>query len=165
MRKKILEPDREVPSAVGAYDRDGTELDLHRLATVLVSSEASEFPVDNAFDDQRGRGASRWVAAETGEQTLILELDAPQRIRRVELEVEETEVARTQELTLAASSDGGRSYRELVRQEYCFSPPGTTFERESWSFELEGVTHLRLRLWPDKGGRPCRASVTSLVVR
>src|SRR5436305_14107853 len=32
------------------------------------------------------------------------------------LEVEETEVARTQELQWAVSSDGGRTYRELLRQ-------------------------------------------------
>jgi hypothetical protein len=66
---------------------------------------------------------------------------------------------------LAASCDGGRTYRELLRQEYNFSPPGTTFEREDWSVKAEGVTHLRLSIRPDKGGKPCRATITSLGLR
>ena len=134
------------------------------MATVLVTSEAAEHPVDHAFDAHRGPGGSRWVAGEPGEQTLILAFDAPQAIRRVALEVEESEVARTQELQMAVSSDGGTTYRELLRQEYNFSPPGTTFEREDWAVNAEGVTHLRLRIRPDKGGKPYRATITSLVL-
>jgi hypothetical protein len=42
------------------------------------------------------------VAGEPGEQAVILAFDAPQTIRQVILEVEETEVARTQELDLAS---------------------------------------------------------------
>ncbi len=141
------------------------ELDITAVATVLVTSEAPEYPVDAAFDRHRGPGGTRWVASEPGDQEVILAFDAPQLIRRVALEVEEPAVARTQELQLAASCDGGRSYRELVRQEFNFSPPGTTFEREDWEVRAEGVTHLRLVIRPDKGGKPCRATLTSLVLR
>jgi hypothetical protein len=81
------------------------------------------------------------------------------------LEVEETGVARTQELQLAVSDNGGRTYREVVRQEYNFSPPGTAFEGEDWAVPADGVMHLRLQIRPDKGGKPCRATVTSLVLR
>jgi hypothetical protein len=28
----------------------------------------------------------------------------------------------------------------------------------------EAVTHLRLRIKPDKGGKPCRATITSLAI-
>jgi hypothetical protein len=139
-------------------------IDVAAVATVLVSSEDPEHPIDHAFDDRRGPGGSRWVAGETGEQTVILAFDAPQAIRRVVLEVEEQEVARTQELQLAVSGDGGRTYRELVRQEYNFSPPGTTFERKDWAVVAEGVTHLRLVIKPDKGGKPSRATITSLTL-
>ena len=104
------------------------------------------------------------MAGEPGEQTLILAFDAPKAIRRVVLEVEEWEVARTQELQLAVSSDGGTTYREVLRQEYNFGPPGTTFEREDWAVPARGVTHLRLVIRPDKGGKPCRAMITSLVL-
>jgi hypothetical protein len=159
MRKKILgtEP-AETPSLPGA-------LDIAAIATALVTSEDAHHPIENAFDRSRGPGGSRWVAAHPGEQTLILEFDAPQIICRISLEVEEQDLSRTQELQLAVSHDRGQTYRELVRQEYNFSPPGTTFEREAWSFDLEGVTHLRLWLKPDKGNRPCRASLTSLVLQ
>ncbi len=141
------------------------EIDIATVATVLVTSEAAEHPVDHAFDDNRGPGGNRWVAGEPGEQTLILSFDAPQEIRRVALEVEETGVARTQELQLAVSTDSGRTYREVLRQEYNFSPPGTTFEREDWAVPADGVTHLRLVVRPDKGGKPRLATITSLVLR
>jgi hypothetical protein len=105
------------------------------------------------------------VAAEPGEQVLILAFDTAQTIHRVILEVEEREVSRTQELELSISSDGGQTYRELRRQEYTFSPPGTSFEREDWAITAEGITHLRLRIKPDKGSKPCRATLTSLAVQ
>ena len=141
------------------------EIDIAAVATVLATSEDLGHPVDHAFDNQRGHRGTRWVAGEIGEQTLILAFDAPQTIRRILLEVEEPEVARTQELQLAVSCDGGQTYRELVRQEFNFSPPGTPFEREDWAVTAERVTHLRLLIKPDKGGKPCRATLTSLVLR
>jgi hypothetical protein len=159
LRKQIVETDSATPDLVP------TEIDIAALATVLVTSEAPEHPVDFAFDRKRGPGGTRWIAAEPGEQSLTLVFDAPQAIRRVALEVEESEVARTQELLLSISGDEGRTYRDLLRQEYTFSPTGTTFEREDWAISAEGVTHLRLSIKPDKGTAPCRASVTSLVVR
>jgi hypothetical protein len=159
LRKQIIKPSPAAPTPMPG------EIDIAAVATVLVTSEDPDHPVDHAFDQQRGPGGSRWVAGEPGEQTLILAFDAPQVIRRVLVEVEEPEVARTQDLQLAVSSDGGQTYRELVRQEYNFSPPGTTFEREDWSMEAGGVTHLRLSIRPDKGGKPCRATLTSFVVK
>jgi hypothetical protein len=130
-----------------------------------VTSETADHPVENAFDARRGPGGSRWVAETPGEQTLILTFDTPQKIQQVLLEVEENEASRSQELQLAISLDGGRTYRELLRQEYNFSPPGTTFEREEWVVAAEGVTHLRLWIKPDKGNRLGRASLTALSLR
>jgi hypothetical protein len=159
LRKQITKTLPAIPTAMS------DELDIAAVATVVVTSEAPEYPVDHAFDRHRGPGGTRWVAGEPGEQTLILAFDAPQVVRRVAVEVEEPEVARTQELLLTISGDGGRTYRELLRQEYTFSPPGTTFEREDWAVSAEGVTHLQLWIKPDKGGKPCRATLTSLVLR
>jgi len=159
MRKKII----TTPSSSTTPVADG--LDVGAIATVLVTSELTGHPVENAFDGQRGPGSTRWVSETGGEQTLNLAFDAPQTIRTVDLEIEETEESRTQELQLAISLDGEKTYRELLRQEFHFSPGGSTFEREEWTINAEGVTHLRLQIKPDKGGRPCRASVTSLVLR
>jgi hypothetical protein len=139
--------------------------DIAAIATVWVTSEAADAPIDRAFDESRGPGGSRWVAAVPGEQRLILAFDTPQTIRTISLEVEELGVSRTQVLHLAVSCDGGQIYQELRRQEFTFSPPGTTFEREEWAVTVEGVTHLQLVITPDKGGQPCRATITSLVVR
>jgi hypothetical protein len=158
LRKQIIRPSTTTPAPTPG------EIDIAAVATVLVTSEAPEHPVDFAFDHHRGPGGNRWIAGEPGEQTLILAFDAPQAIRRVALEVEEPEVARTQELQLAVSTDGGRTYREVLRQEYNFSPPGTSFEREDWTLDAVGVTHLRLMIRPDKGSKPCRATITSLAL-
>jgi hypothetical protein len=74
-------------------------------------------------------------------------------------------VSRTQELQVAVSTDSGQTFQELRRQEYTFSPPGTTFEREEWAISVEGVTHLQIVIIPDKGGKPCRATLTTLALR
>ncbi|HWC02063.1 MAG TPA: hypothetical protein VHF87_04775 [Methylomirabilota bacterium] len=140
------------------------EIPIAAVATVQVTSEQPDHPIDHAFDASRGPGGSRWVADAPGEQTVILLFDSPQSIRRIGLEVEELAVSRTQELSVSVSSDGGRTYRELVRQEFNFSPPGTSFERELWSVSVGAVTHLRLDIKPDKGGQVGRASLTSLGV-
>ena len=158
LRKQILEvPHVEPDQAYG-------ELPISEVATVWVTSEAADHPIDYIFDKHRGRGGSRWVAQNPDEQMLVLSFDAPQRIRSVVLEIEEQEVSRTQELTLLASFDGGKAYRELVRQEFNFSPPNTTFEHEQWIVSLEQVTHLRLTIKPDKGRHDCFAKITSLVL-
>ena len=140
------------------------EISIADVATVQVTSEEADHPIDNAFDHDRGPGGSRWVAAGPGEQMLILLFDRPQTIRKIGLEVEEVAVNRTQELSVSVSSDGGRTYRELVRQEFNFSPPGTSFERELWSTLAADVTHLRVEIKPDKGGRVGRATLTSLTL-
>ena len=141
------------------------EITVAAVATVLVTSETTDHPIDNVFDGQRGPGATRWVAEKPGEQAVILAFDVPQRIRKVTMEVEEETVSRTQEVVLAVSCDGGQKYRELVRQEFNFSPPSTTFEREEWTVAGEPLTHLRLWIKPDKSGRMCRATLTSLALQ
>ena len=141
------------------------EKDIAALATVGVTSEATDYPIDHAFDSHRGPGGSRWVAGAPGPQRLLLTFDAPQTLRRLRLEVEEHEVSRTQDLQVAISRDGGHTYQTLLRQEYTFSPPGTTFEREEWAIPMEGVTHLQLVITPDKGGAPCYATLTTLALQ
>jgi hypothetical protein len=158
LRKQIV-PTRSTESA----SFEG-EISIADIATVQVTSEQADHPIDHAFDHHRGPGGSRWIADEPGEQIVTLLFDRPQTIRQIGVEVEELAVSRTQELSVSVSSDGGRTYRELVRQEFNFSPPGTTFEREHWSTSAGAVTHLRLAIRPDKGGRVGRASLTALML-
>ena len=140
-------------------------LDIPSLATVLVTSEVPDHPVDHLFDDSGGPGGTRWVAGSAGEQALVLAFDAPQTIRGVAIEVEEPGATRTNVLTVSLSDDGGRTYRERVRQEFTFSPPGTTFEREEWTMPADRVTHVRVVVQPDKGHGTHRATLTSLAIR
>jgi len=141
------------------------EKEIAAIATVWVTSEAVDHPIDYAFDNHRGPGGSRWMAAESGRQRLILAFDQPQTLRTITVEIEEPEVSRTQELQVDISMDDGQTFQNLRRQEYTFSPPGTTFEREEWAVAAAGVTHLQVVIIPDKGGNPCRATLTTLALR
>ena len=157
LRKQLIE------EATATQSQEG-EIPVAAVATVLVTSETTDHPIDNVFDRRKGPGGSRWVAQMPGEQVVILAFDVPQRISKVSLEVEEQTISRTQELALSVSMDGGKTYRELVRQEYNFSSPGSTFEREEWTVSADMVTHLRLLIKPDKGNKVCKATLTSLVL-
>jgi hypothetical protein len=81
------------------------------------------------LDGQSGPGATRWVSArpDTTEH-IVIEFDRPQTISRLVYEVEETRRERTQEVRVEASEDGGRSHRQILVQEYNFSPGGATLK-------------------------------------
>ena len=160
MLRKLIIGDRPAAGASRADVKD-----IPALATVLVTSEAPDHPVDHLFDTSGGPGGTRWIAGVAGEQTLVLAFDAPQSIRAIGIEAEEPSATRTNVLTISLSEDGGRTYREQIRQEFNFSQPGSTFEREEWSVPAERITHVRVVIQPDKGHAPHRATLTSLTVR
>jgi len=60
------------------------------------------------------------------------------------------------------SADSGQSYREIARQQYNFSAPGTTRELEDDTVELHGLTTLELVVIPDISGGSAHASVAQL---
>jgi len=114
MRKRIIGQDpRKVSAAEPGW------VDLERLAQVEVTSEAVGYPIESALIPGKGTG---WRAAEPGEQTIRLLLDEPLRLRRIHLVFHEDEQERTQEFVLRWSPDSGQSYREILRQQYNFSP-------------------------------------------
>jgi hypothetical protein len=76
-------------------------------------------------------------------------------------EVEEAERERTQEVRVEVSEDGGRTYRQILVQEYTFSPGGATCQREGQRFNLRLVSQLRLTIVPNKNGSGT-ASLTAL---
>ena len=83
---------------------------------------------------------------------LVVEFDQPQTISRLMYQVEEATRERTQEVRVEISEDGARTYRQILVQEYNFSPRGATYQREKQRFDLHGVTHLRLTIVPNKSG-------------
>ena len=102
-----------------------------------------------------------WRAAEPGSQTIRLVFDQPQRLKRISLIFEEKGSERTQEFVLRWSSDGN-SFREIVRQQWNFSPPETMREVEEYQVDLTGVAVLELTIIPSIKGGDARASLTSL---
>jgi hypothetical protein len=62
---------------------------------------------------------------------------------------------------LRCSSEGG-SFKEIVRQQWNFSPPESIREVEEYQVELSNVTALELVIKPDIGGGVARASLKSL---
>jgi uncharacterized protein (DUF736 family) len=150
MRKSILAPSNADPP-------EPVWLDVERLARVEVSSEDPAYPVEEAL---RAAGTTGWRASESGPQTVRLRFDEPQYLKRIRVQFQEAERARSQEFVLRWSADGGRTYREIVRQQYNFSPPDTAREVEDYAVTLEGVTALELQIVPDVSGGEARASLS-----
>jgi hypothetical protein len=154
MRKRLI-----TPSPQAGTPHDEGWMDLDRKAMVEVTSEEKEYPVEAALVLEEMRG---WRAADSGTQTIRLLFDGPQRLTRILLAFEETETQRTQEFVLRCSPDGGRSFREIVRQQWNFSPPDTIREVEEYQVELSDVTVLELVIVPDISRGSSHASLKSL---
>src|SRR6266850_702158 len=125
-------------------------LDLRDLATAEITSEDVDHPIESAL-------IPGWRAAKPGKQTIRLVFDEPMSIERILLRFEERERGRTQEFALRWVSQA-LSHREIVRQQYVFSPPATIQELEDYSVKLSGVIALELQVVPDISGGGAYAS-------
>ena len=154
MRKTRLSP---IGNSSAAPARDW--LDLEQAARVEVSSEAEGYPVEGALlkDVQGG-----WRASEPGIQTIRLLFDHPQTIRVIRLVFKEKEFARTQEFVLRWLPQGTSDWKDVVRQQWNFSPPVTEDECEEYKVALPSATGLELSVRPDISGGETRASLDSL---
>src|ERR1700680_11042 len=135
LRKRPLEAE----AATSA--RAAGEIDIAGCATIAYSSEDPAHPVEHMLDGRSGPGATRWMSArpDTTEH-IVIEFDRPQTISRILYEVEETMRERTQEVRVEVSEDRGQSYRQILVQEYNFSPGGAAYQREEQRFNLPQVT-------------------------
>lgn len=132
-------------------------LDLARSATFEVTSEEAEHPIEHALT----KSADKWMASTTGEQIIRMRFDEAERISRIFLLFEETTTPRSQEFVIRWLPAGETTWREVVRQQFNFSPPNTTEERENFTVCLEAVDALELRIIPERGGGG-RASLSQL---
>jgi hypothetical protein len=124
-------------------------MNLANLATLAYSSEDPDYPIENILN----AGSPEWRAAVPGvTEELVIEFDEPQSFNRLVYEVRETEARRAQEIQIDASDDNCRSFRQLLVQEFTFSPDGATFQREDLHVLAEAITHLRLVIIPNKQG-------------
>ena len=141
MRKQIIsQRQRESPSAHTSW------LDLEAVARVEVTSEDAAHPIEAALLTVGGTG---WRAESPGEQTIRLLFEAPQRLRLIRLLFQEEKEARTQEFVLRWSPTTESSWRDIVRQQYHFSPSGATEEMEEYQVDLEDVAALELTIIPN----------------
>ena len=134
-------------------------LDLESAAVVEVTSEATGYPVESALVSGEMEGCR---ASGSGTQSIRLVFDVPQRIGRIWLAFEETKAERTQEFVLRWFSSGGNSFKEIVRQQWNFSPPQTIREVEDYQVDLSDVTVIELVIVPDKSRGAAHASLKSL---
>jgi len=154
MRKRIIAPvQQETESPNQEW------LNVEGLADVEITSEDRAHPIESALLPGRAPG---WRAAVPGKQTIRLLFAHPQRLQRIWLNFEEPLTERTQEYVLRWSPDGGQSFREIVRQQWNFSPQGATSETEDHHVQLPGVTMLELSIIPDTGGGNAFASLAQL---
>jgi hypothetical protein len=79
-----------------------------------------------------------------------------QRLTRIVLVFEETATERTPEFVLRWSGDGGRSFREIRRQQSNFSAD-TAREVEEYQVDLSGAKVLELVIVPDISRGSARA--------
>lgn len=153
MHKRILGPVQEGDCLEPQW------LNIEGLVEVEITSEDAAHPIESAL---LPGGTSGWRAAEPGQQTIRLLFKQPQPLRRIWMNFVEPQTQRTQEYVLRWSSDNGQSFREIVRQQWNFSPPSTTNEVEDHRVDLSAATMLELNIKPDISGVPAFASLAQM---
>jgi hypothetical protein len=156
MRKKVINPvsrpTNEIPTE--------TWLPLADVADIEVTSESAAHPIEAALESGQLSG---WRAATPGVQTIRLLFRQKTPLRRIVLRFVEHDVERTQEYVLRWSPDG-QSFHEVVRQQWNFSPHGSTEEIEDHQVELPAATALELTIIPDKNSKHAVASLAKFGV-
>jgi hypothetical protein len=155
MRKSILTQ----PAADASLPSTREWLDLQELASAEISSEDAQHPFENAL--QAGKGG--WRAADPGPQVIRLHFDQPQAIRRIRIEFREAQRERSQEFALFAIS-GPDQKREVVRQQWTFSPGSSAVEVEDYKVDLAAVTSLELKIDPGRHDHQAIASLESISI-
>jgi len=152
MRKRIVGSSRvgERPQT-----REGW-LDLEQIATIEVTSEEPNFPIESAFSSEDGTG---WRASHEGVQEIRIIFDQPITLRRIQLHFLEAELERSQEFSIRWSAAEGGPTKEIIRQQWNFSPSGSTREVEDYEVSLDNVAVLELSIIPDLATRKATATL------
>jgi hypothetical protein len=157
MRKEVVGQ-----KAVAGETQTAAEwLDLTSIARVQLTSEDPAFPIENALTTNPTLNELGWRATSPGLQTVTILFDVPQRVRRVVVHFVERKMERSQEFLLHYSS-AKETDREIVRQQWSFSPNGSAEEVEDYAVDLDSVTKLELVIDPDRGRRNSVATLSAL---
>lgn len=134
---------------------------LDQVAHFEITSEDPDHPIAGAICPGDCRG---WRASDPGWQSIRICFDPPHDIHRIRLHFREPDRERTQQFTLRWSEHGGDLPREIVRQQWNFSPAGATEEIEDYTVELSCVAVLELDIRPDLTGDAALATLAELRV-
>jgi hypothetical protein len=143
---------------VAAKKHDDEWMALEKITRAQLTSEDPGLPLENALSLDAESDDKGWRAHEAGPQTIALTFFEPVKLRRIFLRFVEVEHERTQEFSLRYVTHAGIQ-QEIVRQQWNFSPGGSTVEVEDYTVELDGVTRLELRIDPDMGSEQVKASL------
>jgi hypothetical protein len=132
-------------------------LDLRELAEVEVTSEADGYPIESVFNFGAGPG---WRAGSPGKQRIRLTFNQPQSIQRMRIEFQEPQITRSQEFAVRWSVGAGEPLKDIVRQQWNFSPGGSTIEAEDYVVDLKGASILELTIDPDRGAGQAFATLS-----
>ena len=154
MRKSIA----PLPKASTSSPSTSGWLNLQEIASAEISSEDPSHPFENAL---QGKGG--WRAADPGPQVIRLNFDEPQSIRRIRVEFREDHRQRAQEFALFATSATNQR-QEIVRQQWTFSPGGSTTEVEEYSVDLPAILSLELEIDPGRHDKSAMATLESISV-
>jgi hypothetical protein len=157
VRKSIINEDTQISGTAS----DTKWMDLANMASVELTSEDKAYPIEGVFT---AVGGSVWRAQHPGKQTICLVFDKPCNITHIHLVFQEYENQRTQEFLLRWSTSDDAAYRDVVRQQYNFSPPENSREVEDYVVDLIGVTRLELSIVPNISGGDTRASLEKLLL-
>jgi hypothetical protein len=154
VRKRIVSSDQAIvrPGSGSHW------MDLGQIATVEVTPEDPNFPIESAFSTNGGPG---WRASQKGEQQIRLIFDQVLAVRRIQLQFLEPTCDRLQEFTVRWLAANGGQPREIVRQQWNFSPAGSTSELEDYEVNLEGVSALELVIRPDLTNNEAMATLAA----
>ncbi len=152
-------------ATISGFDKTGLSasgswLDIEKLATAELSSEDPQHPFEQALKTDAVNG---WRASAPGPQLIRLRFDNPQSVRRIHLQFREERVDRAQEIALFATSKASPR-KELVRQQWVFSPNGATTETEDYYFDLKDLTILEIEIDPGRHDKQVFASLQSIQI-
>jgi hypothetical protein len=141
--------------------RQNDWLELENLAEVEISSEDPAYPIEEALNLSEGKG---WKASEPGPQTIRIIFFERRKISRIKLQFQENEKERTQQFILKCLADGEDNFRQLVCQQYNFSPAGSSHEVEDYHFDLKNLKVLEIQIIPDINNKNIYASLQKLQI-
>jgi hypothetical protein len=138
----------------------GSWIDIEEVAVAELSSEDPVHPFERALRPDTVDG---WRALDPGPQLIRLRFDSSQTIKRIRLQFREEKVSRSQEIAIFATSKTS-SRKELIRQQWVFSPQGASTEVEDYFFDVKDVTMLELEIDPGRHDKQVFASLQSIQI-